>query len=144
MATDPYNLQRFVDAQQNVYEDALAQLRRGQKTSHWMWFVFPQLTGLGRSLTAQRYAISSIDEARAYADHPVLGARLKLCLQALLDLPPDYDAIDIFGAIDAMKFQSSLTLFEAAGGGSLLRVALQRWFGGVRDGVTLKMLQTNN
>jgi uncharacterized protein (DUF1810 family) len=144
MAADPYNLQRFVEAQRSVYDDALAQLRQGRKTSHWMWFVFPQLAGLGHSAMAQRYALSSIEEARAYADHPILGARLRKCLQALQNLPSDHAAIDIFGNVDALKFCSSLTLFEAAGCGSLFSAAILRWFSGMKDRTTLNLLRSGD
>jgi uncharacterized protein (DUF1810 family) len=94
---------------------------------------FPQLAGLGRSAMAQRYALASIAEARAYRHHPVLGARLTECLRMLNDLPPDHSAIGIFGDVDAMKLRSSLTMFDCAGGDPLVDGALQRWFGGVRD-----------
>jgi uncharacterized protein (DUF1810 family) len=136
----PSYLQRFVEAQDGVYDHVLDELRRGQKTSHWMWFVFPQLAGLGRSAMAQRYALASIAEARAYRHHPVLGARLTECLRMLNDLPPDHSAIGIFGDVDAMKLRSSLTMFDCAGGDPLVDAALQRWFRGVRDGATLALI----
>lgn len=140
MLADTHNLQRFIDAQQGTYAAALEELRRGQKSSHWMWFVFPQLAGLGRSPTAQYYAIASVEEARAYLAHPTLGARLRACVQALKDLPQGSDAVSVLGETDAMKLRSSLTLFEAAGGGALFSAALQRWFGGVRDSATTALL----
>lgn len=140
MSSDPHNLQRFVDAQQGIYARALAELRRGRKASHWMWFVFPQLSGLGRSPTAQHYAIASVEEARAYLAHLTLGARLYGCVQALQDLPQGSCAVGVLGETDAMKLRSSLTLFEAAGGGALFSAALQRWFGGVRDSATLALM----
>ena len=104
------DLQRFVEAQEQVYGDVLAELRVGDKTSHWMWFVFPQLAGLGRSPTSQHYAIADLTEARDYLAHPLLGARLRECAQILLALG-DTDAVAVFGSIDAMKLRSSMTLF---------------------------------
>ena len=144
MIADPHHLQRFLDAQQGTYATALAELRRGRKTSHWMWFVFPQLAGLGRSSTAQHYAIASLDEARAYLAHPILGQRLQDCVNALQDLCNGNSAAGVLGAADAMKLRSSLTLFEPAGGGHLFAAALNRWFGGVRDGGTLSILATTS
>jgi uncharacterized protein (DUF1810 family) len=132
-------LDRFVDAQRDTYAAALAELRRGRKTSHWMWFVFPQIAGLGHSAMAQRYAIGSLDEARAYLAHPLLGARLRDCLAALAALPPT-TAERVFGGIDAIKLRSSLTLFIAAGGGDDFAAALDRWYGGRPDDATLGLL----
>ena len=140
MAIAPHNIQRFLDAQQATYAAALAELRRGRKTTHWMWFVFPQLAGLGRSPTAQHYAIASLDQARAYLEHATLGQRLRECVRALQDLPHGNSAAGVLGEVDAMKLRSSLTLFEAAGGGGLFSAALERWFGGVRDDATLALL----
>ena len=110
---DPYDLARFVVAQDGVYDRALAELRQGQKASHWMWFVFPQIAGLGFSLTAQRYGISGLAEARAYLAHPVLGRRLRECASVLLDTP-GRSADQIFGDLDALKLRSSMTLFHRA------------------------------
>src|ERR1700712_832791 len=110
--SDPFELSRFVEAQSSSYPDALEELRAGEKRSHWMWFVFPQIAGLGTSPMARRYAIVSLDEARAYRAHPLLGARLRECVAALHDLP-QMSAEDVFGAVDAVKLRSSLTLFEA-------------------------------
>jgi uncharacterized protein (DUF1810 family) len=138
--TDPYELQRFVDAQQDVFETALEELREGSKQSHWMWFVFPQLAGLGRSPTAQYFAISSLDEARAYLEDPLLGLRLRQCLAALLQWTGKRTAEQIFGPIDAMKLKSSLTLFEAASNNPLFGHALDVFFGGERDERTLALL----
>jgi uncharacterized protein (DUF1810 family) len=137
---DPHALDRFVTAQADTYPIALAELRRGRKESHWMWFVFPQLAGLGRSPTAQHYAIGSLDEARAYLAHPLLGARLRDSIAALAALPPTR-AEAVFGAIDAIKLRSSLTLFAAAGGGAAFTDALARWFDGVPDPATVRLLQ---
>ncbi|AOH84636.1 calpastatin [Sphingomonas panacis] len=134
--SDPFDLERFVEAQADAYATALAEVRRGAKRSHWMWFVFPQIAGLGSSGMARRYAIQSIEEARAYLAHPVLGGRLREITAALQDLPPSAPEA-VFGAIDAVKLRSSLTLFEAAGGGALFGAALDRWYGGERDTATL-------
>ncbi|KQX19282.1 MULTISPECIES: DUF1810 domain-containing protein [unclassified Sphingomonas] len=134
-----FDLDRFTTAQETSYDAALAEIRRGRKRGHWMWFVFPQLAGLGRSSTAQRYAIASLDEARAYLAHPVLGARLQACVEALQDLEHG-SAEAVFGDIDALKLRSSLTLFEQAGGERLFAAAIERWFDGRRDEATLRLL----
>lgn len=134
-----FDLDRFVAAQDGSYDAALAEIRRGQKRGHWMWFIFPQLAGLGRSPTAQLYAIASIDEARAFLAHPVLGPRLQACVEALQDLEHG-SAEAVFGDIDAMKLRSSLTLFEQAGGERLFAAAIERWFDGRRDDATLRLL----
>jgi uncharacterized protein (DUF1810 family) len=133
------NLQRFVDAQAQTYATALREIVRGHKTSHWMWFIFPQLRGLGSSETARIYGIRSLDEARAYLAHPVLGLRLAECVAALQDLP-GADADAVFGRVDALKLRSSLTLFIRAGGGVLFEAALDRWFAGQADERTEKFL----
>lgn len=139
-AANPCDLARFLDAQESTYERALAEIRRGRKASHWMWYVFPQLAGLGRSEMAQRYALRSLAEAQAYLAHPVLGARYRDCVAALQDLAPT-TAEAVFGTVDAMKLWSSLTLFtEAAPDERLFQAALDRWFGGARDEATLKLL----
>lgn len=132
-------LDRFVEAQASTYATALAEIRRGAKRSHWMWFIFPQLAGLGRSATAQFYGISSREEVIAYLDHPILGPRFIECVEALQDLATS-DALAVFGAIDAIKLRSSLTLFEAVRPQPLFAAALDRWFGGERDAATLRLL----
>lgn len=137
--TDDFDLDRFVDAQAQVWPRALDEIRRGAKRSHWMWYIFPQLAGLGRSAMAQRYAIAGLDEARAYLAHPILGARYFECVEALQDLTAS-DPVAVFGEVDAVKLRSSLTLFEAAGERPLFAAALIRWFAGVRDDKTLKRL----
>ena len=137
--TSTFNLERFIAAQVGSYETALAELSRGAKRSHWMWFIFPQITGLGSSPMAQHYALHSVAEARAYLAHPILGARLKACVAALQDLGPT-PLETVFGPVDVMKLQSSLTLFCAAGGGPLFEAALQRWFDGKPDEATLQRL----
>ncbi|MGY1621020.1 DUF1810 domain-containing protein [Geodermatophilus sp. SYSU D00965] len=139
--SDPFDLERFVQAQdRGTYEQALAELRAGAKRSHWMWFVFPQVAGLGRSATAQRYAVSGLPEAQAYLDHPVLGPRLAECAQALLDLGTA-DAVRVFGPVDAVKLRSSMTLFERAEPeAAVFGQVLDRFFGGERDEATLTRL----
>ena len=137
--TDDSALCRFTTAQADSYEAALAEIRRGAKRTHWMWFVFPQIAGLGRSETARHFAIRSLDEARAYLVHPVLGPRLRECVGALQDLAGT-TAESVFGDIDAVKLRSSLTLFSEAGGGALFQAALDRWFDGVPDPATLALL----
>jgi len=137
---DPFDLERFLKAQEEAFEIALEELRSGRKRSHWIWFVFPQIAGLGHSPTAQHYAIRSLEEAHAYLAHPVLGARLHECLKALQLLETD-DAQSVLGDLDAMKFRSSLTLFaEADPGDAIVDAALDRWFGGERDAKTLQLL----
>ena len=132
-------LERFVAAQEQIYPRALAEIRRGAKRSHWMWYIFPHLAGLGRSATAQRYAISDVAEARAYLAHPLLGQRYIECVEAVQDLRGS-DPVAVFGEVDSAKLRSSLTLFEAAGGSSLVAAALDRWFGGQRDDRTMTLL----
>lgn len=136
---DPHHLQRFVDAQDRggTYEQALAELRAGRKTSHWIWFVFPQIAGLGQSPMSQKYAITSLDEARAYLDHPVLGPRLRECAEAMLS-PKDQSATEILGEIDAVKLRSSMTLFvRAAPDEPLFGRVLDAFFDGAADARTL-------
>jgi uncharacterized protein (DUF1810 family) len=138
----PLDLQRFVEAQAPVYDRVLDELRAGRKESHWMWFVFPQLAGLGRSAMAQRYAIGSLDEARAYLAHPVLGARLRECAGLLL-ATRGRSAEAILGPIDALKLRSSMTLFgRAAPGEVLFGEVLERFYGGVPDAATEALLAT--
>jgi uncharacterized protein (DUF1810 family) len=140
--SDVFRLGRFVDAQDEggTYITALAELRRGRKRSHWMWFVFPQLAGLGRSAAAERYAISGLAEARAYAAHPVLGPRLRECAEALATLD-GHDPEAVLGAVDALKLRSSMTLFARAVPGEPTFVAvLERWFAGAEDPATVRLL----
>jgi uncharacterized protein (DUF1810 family) len=142
---DPYRLERFVDAQDDggAYQAALRELRDGRKRSHWMWFVFPQIAGLGQSATSRRYAISSLEEARAYIEHPVLGPRLAECVRTLIERP-DASARDIFGGIDAMKLRSSMTLFHRVDPDNPLFIAvLDRYFGGEPDVATDRLLDAN-
>lgn len=134
------DLQRFLDAQADAYDTALAELKRGRKTSHWMWFVFPQIAGLGHSAMAQFYAVESLDEARAYLAHPVLGPRLIACVEAVNALQ-GRTAHAIFGSPDDMKFHSSLTLFaKAAPEVAVFAEALAKYFGGRLDERALERL----
>jgi uncharacterized protein (DUF1810 family) len=136
--TDPFALDRFVAAQADSYDVALAEIRLGAKRTHWMWYIFPQFAGLGHSPMAMRYAIGSLDEARAYLAHPLLGPRLRGCVAALQEVTGK-TAVEIFGSIDAQKLRSSLTLFVAAGAGTMFAAALDRWFGGEQDAATLRL-----
>ncbi|MBA2718090.1 MAG: DUF1810 domain-containing protein [Chloroflexi bacterium] len=130
------SLDRFLDAQRPTYVAALAELRSGRKTGHWIWFIFPQIGGLGRSEMSRLYAIASLDEARAYLDQSVLGARLRECATAVLAIE-DRPATDIFGATDARKVRSSMTLFHrAAPDDPLFREVLERFFDGIPDPAT--------
>jgi len=138
--SDPHTLQRFVDAQAPVYAQVRAELRDGRKRSHWMWFVFPQIKGLGVSPTAQFYAIASRGEAEAYLAHPVLGPRLTECTQLVLDVA-GRSAHDIFGSPDDLKFRSSMTLFaDVTADNALFRAALRRYFNGEPDRRTIEIL----
>jgi uncharacterized protein (DUF1810 family) len=141
--SDRYNLERFVEAQAGVYGQACAELRAGRKRSHWMWFVFPQIRGLGSSEMAVRYAISSLEEARAYLEHPVLGARLRECAGIVAGVEGK-TVEEIFGDPDDLKFHSSMTLFaraaEGSGGDAAFGAALKKYFGGKMDQATLERL----
>ncbi len=139
---DPHDLARFLAAQRTSFDRALAELKRGRKESHWMWYVFPQVAGLGHSPTAERYAIQSRAEAAAYLAHPVLGPRLRECAEAVLAVP-DRSASQIFGYPDDLKLRSSATLFEAVSPpGSAFARLLDRFFQGERDQETLRRLGT--
>ena len=138
---DPYDLQRFVVAQAPVIERVRAELVAGRKQSHWMWFVFPQLAGLGNSAMAQRYAIASLAQARAYLAHPILGARLLECTTLVLALG-GRSAHAIFGSPDDLKFRSCMTLFaEAAPNQPVFAAALAKYFAGAPDAATLELLR---
>jgi uncharacterized protein (DUF1810 family) len=138
---DPFQLQRFVEAQQGMYEQVRSELAAGEKRSHWMWFIFPQMAGLGLSETSKRYAIKGLDEARAYLRHPVLGPRLRECT-ALVNTVKGKSIDDIFSSPDDMKFRSSITLFAGAedDAGSVFVEALRKYFNGVPDEDTLTIL----
>lgn len=141
MSAGPFDLDRFVSAQDGVYDSALGELRRGRKQTHWMWFIFPQIAGLGRSATAQHYAIASLGEARAYLQHPVLGRRLKECAGVLAQTS-GRSAEQIFGGLDAQKLHSSITLFHrAAPDEPAFADVLDRYFDGAFDSATDQRLR---
>jgi uncharacterized protein (DUF1810 family) len=138
---DPFGLQRFLNAQESVYGGVCAELSQGAKEGHWMWFIFPQLTGLGGSFMAQKYSISSLEEAKAYVEHPILGARLRYCTQ--LTCAIDGESIErIFGYPDYLKFRSSMTLFtQATLDNRVFLDALRKYFGGDPDPLTIQRLE---
>lgn len=137
---DKYDLMRFLEAQDGTYDSAVEELRRGRKSGHWIWYVFPQIAGLGDSHMSKRYAITSLDEARAYAAHPVLGPRLLECIGLVMAVN-EKSARQILGHIDALKFRSCLTLFTiACDGNPVFQKALDKYFGGQRDALTLEAL----
>ena len=141
MTADPFALERFTQAQDRVYAQVLSELRRGSKQSHWIWYVFPQLRGLGTSPSSQHFGIGSLDEARAYLAHPVLGERLAECVGLMLG-HRNTSAEAILGRLDALKFRSCLTLFaKAQPSNPLFAEALEHYFAGVRDPVTLELLK---
>lgn len=141
MPNAEYNLERFVAAQAGTYETALAELERGKKETHWIWYVFPQLRELGRSERAKTYGISGLAEAVVYAEHPVLGPRLHACVAAMLR-HPGRSAVEILGEVDALKFKSCLTLFsQAAPADTIFRQALQQFFAGQPDAKTIALLR---
>ena len=143
---DPFDLSRFVEAQASAgtYQGALSELRAGSKHGHWMWFIFPQIAGLGQSPTSRKYAISSLDEARAYLHHPVLGARLLDCARAVIAVD-GRSAEQIFGGIDARKLHSSSTLFlRASPDEPVFQHVLDRYFGGVPDQATERILGSSS
>ena len=141
---EAYNLQHFIDAQEPVYDTVLTELRAGRKSSHWIWFIFPQITGLGHSVMAQKYAITSLDEAKAYLQHPVLGPRLRACTQLVLDVD-GRSAEEIFGYPDHLKFRSCMTLFlTTAPDHTIFNDALLKYFDGKPDQLTLDILAQHN
>lgn len=137
--SDHFNLERFVDAQEGNYAKALSELRAGHKTSHWMWYIFPQVTGLGRSSTAVLYSISGLPEARAYISHPILGERLLECCRVLSSLTGNSPEA-IFGSIDAVKLRSSLTLFDQVSSSHLFKELLHKYYDGQADHATLELI----
>lgn len=140
MNNNAENLYRFIDAQEDVYHKVIQELRNGKKQSHWMWFIFPQIAGLGYSSTAKYYAIQNVDEARAYLAHPTVGARLLECTEIVV-AHKDLSALTIFGDIDEMKLRSSMTLFaHIAGPESVYQQALDKYFDGAQDHRTLDIL----
>ena len=138
--TDPHNLQRFLDAQQGIYQIALAELRTGSKESHWMWFIFPQLAGLGHSPTARHFGIGSLGEARAHLRHPLIGHRLRECLEAIVPWAGRKSAQQILGPIDALKLRSCLTLFDQVEPNGVFADGLAAFYAGQRDERTLALL----
>jgi uncharacterized protein (DUF1810 family) len=136
---DTHDLQRFVDAQHMVYANVVAELKRGEKRSHWMWFIFPQVVGLGFSSMAERFAISSPEEAVAYLAHEVLGPRLRECTRLVLDVK-NKTAHGIFGSPDDLKFRSSMTLFDAVSDDPIFGEAIARYYAGDKDQATLGIL----
>jgi uncharacterized protein (DUF1810 family) len=141
-AADPFDLQRFADAQDRVYGTVLAELRAGAKRSHWIWFVFPQLRGLGHSATAMRYGISSLDEARSYLMHEVLGPRLRECARLVAHID-GRSADDIFGWPDNLKVRSSMTLFaRATDNDAEFRAVLDKFYNGEEDAATVELLSS--
>ncbi len=141
--TDPHNLERFLVAQAPTYDAALRELRAGTKRSHWMWFIFPQIAGLGQSVMSRQYAVSSREEAQAYLAHPTLGARLRECAAELL-AHPTRSAQEILGEPDDLKLRSSATLFAAVEGPGVFADVLERFFDGVPDASTLERLRAND
>jgi uncharacterized protein (DUF1810 family) len=140
MTSDPHNLQRFLDAQHPIYGQVRDELLAGQKETHWMWFIFPQIKGLGSSATAQKYAIQGIDEAKAYLNHPLLGFRLRECTQ-LVNAVNGRSIEEIFGYPDHLKFHSSMTLFaKAHAAEKVFTAALDKYFNGKADRRTLENL----
>jgi uncharacterized protein (DUF1810 family) len=137
---DPYNLERFVIVQDRVFKQVLSELQSGTKMGHWMWFIFPQIRGLGRSPISMEYAISSRDEAQTYLEHPILGSRLKQCTQLVLEVE-GRSATDIFDSPDDLKFRSSMTLFaQVSPADDIFERALKKYFDGVPDRLTLDRL----
>ena len=138
--TDAYNLQRFLDAQERVYDTVLEELRAGRKSSHWIWFIFPQIAGLGHSAMAQQFAIGSLDEAKAYLQHPLLGPRLRECTQLVLNIE-GRTVEEIFGYPDNLKFRSCMTLFMASTtDNTLFKNALHKYFDSQPEQMTLDIL----
>ena len=138
---DTFHLQRFLDAQENDYADALREIKQGYKQSHWIWFIFPQMRGLGRSSMAEYYGISSIEEARAYLDHPTLKARLIEISTALLQHKGKSTAYEILGTIDAIKVRSSMTLFDHIMPHAIFAEVLDAFYNSQRDELTLNLFQ---
>jgi uncharacterized protein (DUF1810 family) len=137
--SDPYDMQRFVDAQRGVYAQAETELRAGRKESHWMWYIFPQIQGLGQSSMAQKYAISSLEEAKAYLDHPILGPRLRECTRLVTALE-SRSIEEVFGYPDNLKFHSSMTLFARADDNQIFKQALHKYFRSEFDSRTIEQL----
>ena len=139
--SDPFHLQRFIKAQDYVYKDVLKELKMGQKISHWMWYIFPQIRGLGHSAMSQKFAINSVEEAKAYLDHSILGERLRTCTQIAIDTEGRTSS-QIFGDIDDLKFRSSMTLFDyVAENNQIFKKAILKYYGGKSDKLTLDIIK---
>ena len=137
---DKYNLERFIKAQAGIYESVISELKNGHKRSHWMWFIFPQLKGLGNSSISIKYSISSPREAEEYLDHPILGSRIKECSRIVLNID-GFSAMQIFGSIDELKLRSSMTLFDAVQQNeNIFELVLGKYFKGIKDKRTLDLL----
>ena len=143
MITDTFNINRFVEVQEDVYPIALKELQKGRKRSHWMWYVFPQLKGLGHSYHAKYYGISGIEETMAYLEHSLLGQRIREISATILNLP-GIDAEAIFGCIDAMKLRSSMTLFDVVSPQDVFARVLDKYFGGQRDSKSIQLIEKTN
>lgn len=135
-----HDLNRFIKAQQNSYEQVVEELERGRKSSHWMWYVFPQIDGLGRSTMAKHFALSSLEEAREYLGHPILGSQLRQCTGLVLQHSGVLDASQVFGSIDAMKFRSSMTLFSLIEPDGIFSQALELFYNSTPDLLTLQLV----
>jgi len=135
-----YNLDRFTDAQNNIYEQVIKELREGNKRTHWMWFIFPQIKGLGYSQTAKYYSIADMEEAKEYLNHSILSSRLIECCQIILELT-DKTAENIFGQVDAMKLKSSMTLFSLVSDNPIFDKVIDNYFNGEKDNATLKIVE---
>lgn len=142
MVSDNFNLNRFLEAQESLYPIALRELQEGEKRSHWMWYIFPQLGHLGRSYNAKYYGISGLDEASEYLNHPILGQRLREVTETILGLPTD-DAHMVFGRIDSMKFRSSMTLFDMVSPDDIFARVIDKYFGGNGDFITIDIITQN-
>jgi len=140
VSDDPFNLNRFTDAQNDIYHRVIKELTSGRKTTHWMWFVFPQIDGLGYSPTTKHFAIKSIDEARQYLNHPVLGPRLFECTEAVLAVE-GWSISEILGSPDDLKLKSSITLFDFVAGSAVFVRVLDKYFRGKRDTRTLHLIE---
>jgi len=144
MNDDLYSLSRFINAQKGVFENVLTELRNGQKRTHWMWFIFPQIDGLGKSATSKHYSIKSVEEARKYVNHPVLGERLSKCAELILDVDGK-SALEIFGSPDDKKLKSSMTLFACVTDSDSVFVrVLDKYFDGKRDKKTIYLLGSSS
>ena len=143
MAQDNYNISRFIDAQERIYPIALRELQDGQKRSHWMWYIFPQLKGLGHSYNANYYGVSGTEEASEYLEEQILGQRLREVSAAILNLSTD-DAVEVFGGIDSCKLKSSMTLFDIVSPNDIFAQVLDKYFNGQRDNRTINIITVSN